>query len=166
MGMMFDPGAMQLLGYGLYVLTTRDGDRDNGCIVNSVMQAASAPPMIAVSLHHNSYTCKLVQKTGLCNICCLVEDTPYEVFQHFSNQSGKELNKFADCEPKRSTNGLIVLPKYIGGFLSLAVAQELKLGSNSLFLCTPTEGRVLSDEKLLTYAYFQEHIMPKTRSQE
>lgn len=156
-----DPKALYQLGYGLYVLTTNDGETENGCIVNTVMQAASNPLIIAVGVNKQNYTCELIQKTGVLNINSLTENTPYEVFQHFGYQSGRNVDKFEGCSPDRSENGLVILPKHIKGFLSLAVEQETDLGSHILFLCKVTEGRLLSDEETVTYSYYQQHIKPK-----
>lgn len=156
-----DPKALYQLGYGLYVLTTNDGETENGCIVNTVMQAASNPLIIAVGVNKQNYTCELIQKTGVLNINSLTENTPYEVFQHFGYQSGRDVDKFEGCSPDRSENGLVILPKHIKGFLSLAVEQETDLGSHILFLCKVTEGRLLSDEETVTYSYYQQHIKPK-----
>jgi flavin reductase (DIM6/NTAB) family NADH-FMN oxidoreductase RutF/rubredoxin len=156
----FDPKALYQLGYGLYVLTTRNGEKDNGCIVNTVMQVASTPLIIAVGVNKQNYTCEIIQKTGILNINSLTEDTPFDVFKHFGYQSGRDVNKFDECTPNRSENGLIVLPKHIKGFLSLAVDHETDLGSHMLFLCRPTEGKLLSDGEAVTYSYYQKNIKP------
>ena len=161
----FDPKALYQLGYGLYVLTTKDGEKDNGCIVNTVMQVASEPPIVAVGVSKQNYTCEIIRKTGIMNINSLTEDTPFEVFKHFGYQSGRKADKFADCTPDRSDNGLIVLPKHRKGFISLAVERETELGSHILFLCTPTEGRLLSDAETVTYSYYQRNIKPKMQPQ-
>ena len=160
-GSVLDSKALYQIGYGLYVLTTQDGSKANGCIVNTVMQVTSAPPLIAVGVNKQNYTCELIQKTGEMNINVLTEDTPFEVFRHFGYQSGRDVDKFAGSSPERSSNGLIVLPKHCKGFLSLAVERETDLGSHILFLCTPTEGRLLSDKEAVTYSYYQKHIKPR-----
>ncbi len=159
-GPVLDPKALYQIGYGLYVLTTRDGRKDNGCIVNTVMQITSTPPLIAVGVNKQNYTCGLIQKTRALNINTLTEGTPFEVFRHFGYQSGRDVDKFARSSPERSGNGLVILPHHSKGFLSLAVEREMDLGSHILFLCTPTEGRLLSDEEAVTYSYYQKHIKP------
>ncbi len=160
-GPVLDPKALYQIGYGLYVLTTRDGRKDNGCIVNTVMQITSTPPLIAVGVNKQNYTCGLIQKTRALNINTLTEGTPFEVFRHFGYQSGRDVDKFAGSSPERSGNGLVILPHHSKGFLSLAVEREMDLGSHILFLCTPTEGRLLSDEEAVTYSYYQKHIKPR-----
>lgn len=157
----FDSKSLYQLGYGLYVLTVRDGDRDNGCIVNTVMQVTSTPPVIAVVVNKQNYTCGLIRKTGALNINSLTESTPFEVFRHFGYQSGRDADKFADCSPERSGNGLVILPEYARGFISLAVERELDLGTHIQFLCTPTEGKLLSGAETLSYSYYQKNIKPR-----
>lgn len=157
----FDSKSLYQLGYGLYVITVRDGDRDNGCIVNTVMQVTSTPPVIAVVVNKQNYTCGLIRKTGALNINSLTESTPFEVFRHFGYQSGRDADKFADCSPERSGNGLVILPEYARGFISLAVERELDLGTHIQFLCTPTEGKLLSGAETLSYSYYQKNIKPR-----
>ena len=160
----FDPKALYQLGYGLYVLTARDGEKDNGCIINTAMQVASEPLLVAVGVNKQNYTCDLVQKTGLLNVNSLTVDTPFEVFRHFGYQSGRTVDKFADKTPARSSNGLPILTEHTGGFLSLTVKQEIDAGSHSLFLCEPTEGCLQPGTETVTYAYYQRHIKPRPAS--
>lgn len=160
----FDSKSLYQLGYGLYVLTVRDGDRDNGCIVNTVMQVTSTPPVVAVVVNKQNYTCGLIRKTGALNINSLTESTPFEVFRHFGYQSGRDADKFADCSPERSGNGLVILPEYARGFISLAVERELDLGTHIQFLCTPTEGKLLSGAETLSYSYYQKNIKPRPQT--
>ena len=160
----FDSKSLYQLGYGLYVLTVRDGDRDNGCIVNTVMQVTSTPPVVAVVVNKQNYTCGLIRKTGALNINSLTESTPFEVFRHFGYQSGRDADKFAGCSPERSGNGLVILPEYARGFISLAVERELDLGTHIQFLCTPTEGKLLSGAETLSYSYYQKNIKPRPQT--
>lgn len=162
----FDASALFQIGYGLYVLTTKDKDKDNGCIVNTVMQVTSTPMLVAVAVNKQNYTCESIQRTGVFNVNSLTEDTPFEVFQHFGYQSGRNVDKFADCTPDRSENGLVVLSRHIRGFLSLAVQSETDIGTHMLFLCTPTEGKLLSDKETVSYSYYQKHIKPKPPKEE
>lgn len=158
-----DKTALFKIGYGLYVLTSRDNDLDNGCIVNSVMQVADNPLRVAVCINKANYSYEIVHKTGLLNVNCLTTEAPFDVFKHFGFQSGRNINKFADCpsEPPRSKNGLIVLPKYTNACLSLKVEKELDLGSHGMFLCEVTESKKFSDTESVTYNYYQSNIKPK-----
>ena len=153
----FDLKALYKLNYGLYVITSKDL-KDNGCIVNTVMQVTSSPIVIAVCINKENYTCKQILKTNILNINCLSEKAPFEVFKHFGFQSGKDTNKFSENSYLRSSNGLIVLSDYINSFISLSVNDKVDLGSHIMFLCKPTEGKIFNDDNSLTYDYYQKHI--------
>ena len=138
-----DKNALFNIGYGLYVATTNDGIKDNGCIVNSVLQAANDPLRIVVSINKANYTYETVHKTGVLNINCLTVETPFSVFKHFGFQSGRDVDKFAECKDSapRSDNGLIYLPKYINSFFSLKVIEEIPFDSHGMFICEITESK-------------------------
>ena len=159
----FDLKALYQISYGLYVLTTRDRKKDNGCIVNTVMQVTSAPTLVAGCVNKQNYSCGLIRKTGAMNVNSLTEDTPFEVFRRFGYQSGRDTDKFDGYTSERSGNGLIVLTKHANGFLSLAFEREEDLGSHVLFLCTSTEGKMLSDAETVSYSYYQKNITPKSQ---
>ena len=156
-----DLTALFKIGYGLYVVTARDGDKDNGCIVNTVTQVTNTPNRIAVCINKANYTHELVKKTGMMNVNCLSVEVPFSTFQHFGFQSGRDVNKFPEAEYLRSDNGLIFLDKYINAFMSLKVEQYVDLDTHGMFICTVTEARVLSDKETMTYNYYQANVKPK-----
>ena len=161
-----DPKALFKIGYGLYVVTTREGEKDNGLIVNTVMQLTSNPCRVAVAVNKANYSHDMIRRTGVMNVNCLTEQAPFRVFEVFGFQSGRDTNKFADCAPQRSENGLIVLPRYINAVLSLHVEQYVDMDTHGLFLCEVTESKVLSDEESMTYAYYHAKVKPKPQPQE
>ena len=120
---------------------------------------------IAVCVNKTNYTHDLIKKTGMMNVNCLSVEAPFKVFQHFGFQSGRDLDKFADCQPLRSDNGLIFLPKYINAFMSLKVEQYVDLDTHGMFICTVTEARVLSDKETMTYTYYQDNVKPKPETE-
>jgi flavin reductase (DIM6/NTAB) family NADH-FMN oxidoreductase RutF len=156
---MIDNKALFKLSYGLYVVTTNDGARDNGCIVNTVVQVADNK--ISVAISKANYTCETVMKTGIMNALSLSVDAPFAVFEAFGFRSGRDVNKFEDCTPKRSENGLVVLPKYINSYMSLAVEEYIDLGTHGMFICSITEADVVSDLETMTYTYYQKNVKPK-----
>ena len=91
-----DTKALFKIGYGLYVLTANDGVKDNGCIINTVMQVTSNPCQIAIAVNKLNYTNKMIQNTKKFNISVLSENTKFEIFKHFGFQSGRDVDKFAD----------------------------------------------------------------------
>ena len=156
-----DLSALFNIGYGLYVVTSNDGKKDNGLIVNTVTQVTNTPNRIAVTINKENYSHHVIKQTGKMNINCLSEDAPFKVFEVFGFQSGRNVDKFADCTPLRSDNGLVFLPRYINSFLSLKVEQYVDLDTHGMFICSVTEARVISDRPTMTYTYYQENVKPK-----
>lgn len=160
-----DLSALFKIGYGLYVVTSNDGKRDNGLIVNTVTQVTNSPNRIAVAINKENYSHHVIKQTGIMNINCLTEDAPFSVFETFGFASGRNADKFANCTPLRADNGLVFLPRYINAFMSLRVEQYVDLGTHGLFICSITEARVISDAPSMTYAYYQEHVKPKPETE-
>ena len=160
-----DMNALFNIGYGLYVVTSRDGGKDNGLIVNTVTQVTNTPNRIAVTISKENYSHHVIRKTGIMNVNCLDVSAPFFVFQHFGFQSGRTIDKFAGCENLRSDNGLRFLPRYINAFLSLKVEQYVDLDTHGMFICTVTEARVISDRETMTYTYYQNHVKPRPETE-
>ncbi len=156
-----DLSALFKIGYGLYVVTSNDGKRDNGLIVNTVAQVTNTPNRIAVTINKANYSHHVIKQTGIMNVNCLTTEAPFAVFEKFGFQSGRNVNKFADCTPLRSDNGLIFLPRYINAFLSLKVESYVDLDTHGMFICSVSEARVLSDKETMTYTYYQENVKPR-----
>ena len=153
------------IGYGLYVVTSNDGKKDNGLIVNTVTQVTSSPNRVAVCINKQNYSHHTIQHTGVMNVNCLSVEAPFKVFENFGFQSGRNVDKFADCEPLRSDNGLIFLPKYINSFMSLKVDDYIDLDTHGMFICSVTEARVVSDKETMTYTYYQNNVKPKPQTE-
>ncbi len=156
-----DLNALFNIGYGLYVVTSNDGKKDNGLIVNTVTQVTNTPNRVAVTINKQNYSHYVIKQTGKMNVNCLSVEAPFKVFEHFGFQSGKNVDKFAEGEPLYSDNGLVFLPKYINAFMSLKVEQYIDLDTHGMFICSVTEARVLSDKETMTYTYYQNNVKPK-----
>ncbi len=159
-----DTTALFNIGYGLYVVTSNDGKKDNGLIVNTVSQVTNTPNRIAVTINKDSYSHHIIKQTGIMNINCLSKDAPFELFKLFGFKSGRSENKFENEMPLRSDNGLVYLSKYINSFMSLKVEQYLDLGTHGMFICSITESRVISDAETMTYTYYQNNVKPKSEA--
>ena len=156
-----DLNALFNIGYGLYVVTSNDGKKDNGLIVNTVTQVTNTPNRIAVTINKENYSHHVIKQTGIMNINCLTVDAPFAVFEKFGFMSGRNTDKFADCTPLRSDNGLVFLPRYINSFMSLRTEQYVDLGTHGMFICEITEARVISSADSMTYAYYYDNVKPK-----
>ena len=160
-----DMTALFNIGYGLYVVTTNDGKKDNGLIVNTVSQVTNTPNRVAVCINKQNYSHHVVQQTGIMNVNCLSVDAPFSVFENYGFRSGRTADKFAGESVLRSDNGLIFLSKYINAFMSLKVEQYVDLDTHGMFICTVTEARVLSDRETMTYTYYQNNVKPKPKTE-
>ena len=160
-----DLTALFNIGYGLYVVTSNDGKKDNGLIVNTVSQVTNTPNRIAVCINKQNYSHHVIKQTGIMNVNCLSVDAPFSVFENFGFRSGRTADKFADEAPLRSDNGLAFLPKYINSFMSLKVEQYIDLDTHGMFICSVTEARVISDRETMTYTYYQNNVKPKPKTE-
>ena len=156
-----DMTALFKIGYGLYVVTSNDGKKDNGLIVNTVTQVTNTPNRIAVTINKENYSHHIIKQTGKMNINCLSQDAPFSVFERFGFQSGRHVDKFADFDVLRSDNGLAFLSRNINSFMSLKVEQYVDLDTHGMFICSVTEARVISDKETMTYSYYHENVKPK-----
>ena len=160
-----DMTALFNIGYGLYVITSNDGKKDNGLIVNTVSQVTNTPNRIAVTINKDNYSHHVIKQTGIMNLNCLSTDAPFSVFERFGFRSGRTVNKFEGEEPLRSDNGLAFLARYINSFMSLKVEQYVDLGTHGMFICSVTEARVISDTETMTYTYYQKNVKPKPQTE-
>ena len=157
-----EQNAMFSLSYGLFVLTARDGAKDNGCIINTVTQLTDSPKRISIAVNKANLTHDMIVKTGEFNVSVLSNDAPFALFQHYGFQSGRDVDKFADVKGMaRATNGVYYLPYSTNAFVSGKVTQEIDLGTHTLFIADVTEARVLSGAPSMTYSFYFANVKPK-----
>ena len=156
-----DLTALNNIGYGLYVVTSNDGKKDNGLIVNTITQVTNTPNKIAVTINKENYSHHVINQTGIMNVNCLTVDAPFTVFEKFGFVSGRNVDKFENVAPNRSDNGLVFLQRYINSFMSLKVEQYVDLGTHGMFICSITEARVINNQETMTYTYYHENVKPK-----
>ena len=156
-----DLTALFNIGYGLYVVTSNDGAKDNGLIVNTVSQVTNTPNRVAVTINKQNYSHHVIKQSGVMNVNCLDVSAPFSVFQTFGFQSGRTADKFAGIEELRSDNGLRFLPRYINSFMSLKVESYVDLGTHGMFICSVTEARVMGSKETMSYTYYQNNVKPK-----
>ncbi|MCM1003371.1 MAG: flavin reductase [Candidatus Gastranaerophilales bacterium] len=162
-----DTNALFKIGYGLYVLTANENGKDNGCIINTVMQVTADPCQIEIAVNKSNYTCEMIQRTKKFNVSILTEDSKFEVFKNFGYQSGRDTDKFADfSDTKRSNNGVLYITKDTNAYMSAYAKQEVDLGTHILFIAQLVDAVVLSDRPTVSYDYYQKNIKqaPQTTS--
>ncbi len=158
---MIEKEAMYKLTYGLFVLTTTDGEKQNGCIVNTVSMITDNPKRITVFVNNANYSAELLKKTGVFNVSVLTESAPFDIFKQFGFSSGRDTDKFAGGRYATSENGLYYLPEHTNAVLSAKVVDSYDYGSHTLFVAEVTEAKTLSSEKSVSYEYYLNHIKPK-----
>ena len=160
-----DLTALFNIGYGLYVVTSNDGTKDNGLIVNTVTQVTNTPNRVAVTINKANYSHHVIKQTGVMNVNCLDVTAPFSVFQNFGFQSGRTADKFAGIEELRTDNGLRFLPRHINSLLSLKVESYVDLDTHGMFICAVTEARVMAPTETMTYTYYQNNVKPKPETE-
>lgn len=161
-----DTNALFKIGYGLYVLTAHENGKDNGCIINTVMQVTSDPCMIAIAVNKNNYTNGMISRTRKFNVSTLAEGAKFEIFKHFGFQSGKEVNKFeAFSDVKRSPNGVLYITQDTNSYMSAYVQQEIDLKTHTMFIGQLVGSECFSDIPTVTYDYYHKNIKPKPEKQ-
>ena len=156
-----DLTALFNIGYGLYVVTSNDGKKDNGLVVNTVSQVTDNPNRIAVTINKVNYSHHIINQTKIMNVNCLSVDAPFSVFEKYGFQSGRNIDKFEGVDVNRSDNGLVFLPRYINAFMSLKVENYIDLDTHGMFICSVTEARVMNNQESMTYAYYHQNVKPK-----
>ena len=160
-----DLTALFRIGYGLYVVTSNDGKKDNGLIVNTVIQLTDTPNRVAVNINKANYSHHVIKQTGMLNVNCLSTEAPFSVFQQFGFQTGRSVDKFAGQTVHRSDNGLVFLDKYINAFMSLKVEDYVDLGTHGMFICSVTEARVMSNQETMTYTHYLNNVKPNPETE-
>ncbi|MBR2056265.1 MAG: flavin reductase [Clostridia bacterium] len=156
-----DNTALFNIGYGLYVVTSNDGTKDNGFVCNTVCQVTNTPNRVAVTINKQNYSHDTIKATGKMNVNCLSTEAPFKVFEVFGFQSGRNVNKFEGCTPLRTENGLVCLPKYVNAVISLEVDEYIDLDTHGMFISAVTEAQNLSKVETMTYTYYQSNVKPK-----
>ena len=150
------------ISYGLYVLTAKEGDKDNGCIVNTVQQVTVDPCVISVAVNKSNHTHDMIQRTGEFNVSMISIDTAFDVFENFGFVSGRDADKFANWpQAERSKNGLLYVTKGVNSYISARVVNSVDLETHTVFYAEVTDMESISEDPSLTYAYYHRHIKPK-----
>ena len=153
-----DNNVMFKISYGMYVLTAKDGEKSNGCIINTLEQVTTTPNKVTIAVNKSNYTHYMILKTGRFNASILSEKADFDTFKHFGFQSGRDVDKFSNYPAEISENGIPYITKGTNGFISAEVISTVDLGTHTLFVANVTDGKVLSDDSSATYDYYHKHI--------
>lgn len=156
-----EPNAMFKLSYGLYVLTAKDGAKDNGCIINTVMQITNSPKRISIAVNKSNLTHDMIAKSGAFNVSVLSTDAPFSVFERFGFASGRTVDKFEGAQEKRSDNGLYYIDECTNAVLCAQVTAAKEYETHTVFFADVVQATVLSAAPSMTYEYYFANVKPK-----
>jgi flavin reductase (DIM6/NTAB) family NADH-FMN oxidoreductase RutF/flavodoxin len=157
-----DPASMFRFSYGLFVLTAREGEKDNGCIINTAIQVTASPLRITIAVNKANYTHDMIKRTGAFNLSILSQSAPFSVFEQFGFSSGKNTDKFKGCsDDERASNGIRYITNYANTMISASVENSYDYGSHTIFTACVTQTKILSNEPSVTYQYYFDNIKPK-----
>ena len=157
-----DKKAMYKLTYGLFVLTANENGKDNGCIINTAIQAAGDPNQVSISVSKQNYTHDMIVRTGKFTVSSITEKADFSLFKRFGFQSGKDTDKFQGFDGwMRGINGVTYITESTNAYISVEVEKSVDLGSHTIFIGKVTDMEVLSDDKSVTYEFYQSNIKPK-----
>ena len=160
-----DKTALFKIGYGLYAVTSNDGTKDNALIVNTVIQVTDSPLRVTVTINKNNYSHNVILNSGILNVCCLSEDTPFEIFERLGMHSGKNEDKLNGIHTWKAPNGLLLLScEYMNAYLCLKVIDTVDFGTHTMFVCDVTDSMSCTDEPSMTYAYYHANVKPKPQA--
>lgn len=158
---MIDTSSAFKFSYGLFVLTAKQGDKDNGCIINTAMQVTSSPYKISITVNKENLTHDMIKETGKFNISVLTQSVPFEVIRHYGFQSGRKSEKILGDALPRGENGIVYLNTFVNAFMSAEVTETIDCGTHTMFIAEVTEAKTFSNEPSVTYQYYYENIKPK-----
>ena len=160
-----DKKAMYKLSYGLFILTAKEGEKDNGCIINTAIQAASEPNQLSICVNKANYTHDMIQRTGEFTVSVLSQKASFDLFKHFGFQSGRQVDKFAEFKQcNRGTNGIYYITEGTNAYISVKVNKTEDLGSHTMFIGEITDMEVLNAVPSVTYDYYLNNIKPKPQA--
>ncbi len=157
-----DKKAMYKLSYGLFVLTAKDEEKDNGCIINTAIQASSMPNQLSICVNKANLTHDMIVKTGKFTVSVISQNAGFDLFKHFGFQSGKDVDKFKNFEKcKRGENSIYYITEGTNAYISVNVSKTEDLGSHTMFIGEITDMEVLSETPSVTYDYYLKNIKPQ-----
>ena len=156
-----DNKALYKLSYGVFMLSTKAGDKVNGCITNTCMQVANSPTRVAISVLNTNYTCDLIKESGVFALSILDETVTFETIKYFGFRSGHDVDKMSELILPTDVNGIPYMGWQTCAVISCRVVSQTDLGSHMLFVAEVEDAQVINEHAPLTYADYQNKVKPK-----
>ena len=154
-----EAAAFNNISYGLYLCFAREGEKDNGCVINTASLLTDTPKTVNVSINKQNHTHDMILRTGVFNLSVLTEKTAFDTVRNFGFVSGRETDKCSGrTDLARAENGVLYYTDTANTVISCRVKEAVDCGTHTMFIAEVTEARVLSKEPSATYAYYHKHI--------
>ena len=158
--------SMHKLSYGLFVVTVKNAQKQNGCITNTVMQVTTTPNAITLAVNKQNYTHDLIKESKVFNVSIISQKATFSLFKRFGFQTGREVDKFEGFNDyKVASNGVYYITKGVNAVISAKVTNVIDLGTHSLFIADVTDEFIIDEvTPSATYAYYFANIKPKPQA--
>ena len=154
------------ISYGLYILTAHETGKDNGCVINTLLQVTTTPNRVSIAVNKQNYTHDMIMRTAKFNVSLLTVKAPFAVFEHFGFQSGRDTDKISGYEHwARAENGIVYVTDYAGAYISASVMTSIDLGTHTLFIADVTDAKTIGDGEAMTYAYYHKNVKPRAKKE-
>ena len=160
--MNLDYRAFFQLTYGLYIVTASDGEKGNGCVVNTVCQVTAEPPRIAVCVHKENLTHDYILKSGAFGVSVIDATVPLKFVGIFGFNSGRTLDKLKHVCYKRGSLGCPLVTQNAVACMEARVERAVDLGTHTMFVGEVVTAESITPGRPLTYDYYREHLKGKT----
>jgi len=157
-----DPSVFRNLSYGLYIVTSRDENRMNGQVVNTVIQVTSEPPRIAVIINKKNFTHDLIVESKVFSASVLEQSAPLTFFGPFGFRSGRDFDKLSNVVFKEGITGCPLITEHVLSVLEAEVINEIDLGTHTVFIGNVVSSEVLGEGTPLTYQYYHQILKGKS----
>jgi ferric-chelate reductase [NAD(P)H] len=158
----FNQKAFENLSYGLYIVTSRNENRLNGQIVNTVIQVTSQPPRVAVIINKKNLTHEYICHSRVFGVSVLEQAAPMTFFGPFGFRSGRDYDKFSKVEFREGTAGCPLITQYSLSILESKVFEQIDLGTHTIFMGDVVTSEVLKEGTALTYLYYKQNLKGKS----
>jgi len=151
-----DSKALYKISYGLYIITSKKGDKINGQIANTVFQISSDPATVAISINKQNLTNEFIRESKVFGVSILAQEAPLSLVGQFGFKSGRDVDKFQGISYKTGASGVPIITEHVLACLEAEVINEVDAGTHHIFIGRLTEAEVLLDGVPMTYAYYQQ----------
>lgn len=144
------------LSCGLYIISSSYEDKISGCVANTLQQVTSSPIQLSITLNKENYTEQLIEKSGKFNAVVVSQNIDMDVIRRFGFQSGKDIDKYEGITHREDRQQIPYVSEHTCAYYTCKVVSHLDVGSHVIFVGEVVDMEVLSEEEVMTYAYYHQ----------